>query len=148
MRKGIMVLVVFWVLCTLSQELYRAFISCSHVSAGEIPGVRRTLRDPFVPPHMESIQPGKDEKKNEVKKVDVKKKSVTIKTIPPPPFSLTGIIMGGNRASAIVFHPEMKSSYILTIGETMGDYRITSITPERIVMKRQLRTFQLELHKG
>lgn len=147
-----MVFVVFWMLCTVSQELSLAPISCSDASAEEMPRVRRNLRDPFVPPQMESIlveKVEKADKKTEVtKKTETVKKPVKAKTVLAPPFSLTGIITGGSGACAIVFHPEKKSSYIMTIGGTVGDYRITSITAERIVVKRQSRTFQLELHKG
>ncbi|MGV8122305.1 MAG: hypothetical protein AB2L14_21295 [Candidatus Xenobiia bacterium LiM19] len=152
MRKVVMVFIVFWMLCTVSQELSLPLIPCSDASAEEAPGLRRTLRDPFVPPQMESIpvETGEtaDKKADLSKKKEAVKKPVKVKTVPAPPFSLTGIITGGSGACAIVFHPEKKSSYIITAGGTVGEYQITSITTEKIVVKRQSRSFQLELHKG
>jgi len=132
-----------------SQEISRALISGSDARAEEVTGPRRTMRDPFVPPIIESAPTQKvDKKADTAKKADAQKKPVKPRAVAPPPYSLTGIIMGGSGASAIIFNPSTRASGILMTGDTMDGYRVTSITAGKVVLMRQSKVFNLELHRG
>jgi len=149
MKKGMIVFLVFWMLFAASQEIFRTLISGSDARAEEVTGPRRTMRDPFVPPLIESAPIQKvDKKADTAMKADTQKKPVKPKAVAPPPYSLTGIIMGGTGASAIIFNPSTRSSGILMTGDTMGGYKVTSITAGKVVLTRQSRVFNLELHRG
>jgi hypothetical protein len=149
MKKGMIVFLVFWMLFAASQEISRALISGSDAKAEEVTGPRRTLRDPFVPPIIENAPiRNVDKKTDTAKKADVQKKPIKPRAVAPPPYSLTGIILGGSGASAIIFNPSTRASGILMTGDTMGGYTVTSITAGKVVLTRQSKVFNLELHRG
>lgn len=56
---------------------------------------------------------------------------------PPPKFSLSGVILDGDTAMALVKEPQLTSNGIrlVTLGEEVGTYRLVEILGDRVVME-------------
>ncbi|MEW6281623.1 MAG: hypothetical protein AB1758_23635 [Candidatus Eremiobacterota bacterium] len=63
--------------------------------------------------------------------------------VPAPDVTVTGIVSGGGKYRAIVNGPEQ--SYIVSVGDKLAEYRITTISPKAVTFTYKGKSFKVKL---
>ncbi len=99
-----------------------------------MPGYENLPNDPFgfrAKPVRKRIQTNKTAKKD---------------TIPPPPFSLNGVIINGKSKLAVILDSNTGNTIFLRENETYLEYKITAISKNEITLKRKNKKFTLKIN--